>query len=99
MVPEAWVHEAADKLVEKYGADAMTEAGRRQGISAMKTTRGIVTVVSLDDGTGRLAIQVDGVVSYVGSPEECQRRLNILKRYSLDPSERDRALGRAIGYF
>ena len=26
----------------------------------MKTTRGVVTVVSLDDGTGRLAIQVDG---------------------------------------
>ena len=96
VVPDAWVHEPVDKLVGKYGADAMTEAGRRQGISAMKTTRGIVTVVSLDDGTGRLAIQVDGVVSYVGSPEECQRRLNILKRDSPDPSERDRALGRAI---
>jgi hypothetical protein len=53
-------------------------------------------VVSLDDGTGRLAIQVNGIVTYVGSPEECQRRLNILKRDSLDRSERDRALGRAI---
>jgi len=36
VLPDAWVHEAADKLVEKYGADAMSEAGRRQGISAMK---------------------------------------------------------------
>jgi len=28
VVPDAWVHKAADKLIEKYGADAMTEAGR-----------------------------------------------------------------------
>ena len=62
----------------------------------MKTTRGVVTVVSLHDGTGRVAIQVDGVVTYVGSPEECQRRLKILKRDSLDPSERNRAIGRAL---
>ena len=53
-------------------------------------------MVSLGDGTGRMAIQVDGIVSYVGSPEECQRRLNILKRSSSDPVARDRALGRAI---
>jgi hypothetical protein len=68
----------------------------RQGISTMKTARGVVTVVSLDDRSGRLAIQVDGIVTYVGSPEECQRRLKILKRDSPDPSERDRALGRAV---
>ena len=67
-----------------------------QGISAMKTTRGVVTVVSLDNGTGRWAVQVDGIVTYVGSPEECQRRLKILKSDSLDPSERNRAIGRAL---
>src|SRR3954469_1283648 len=27
VVPSAWVHAAADKLIDKYGADAMTEAG------------------------------------------------------------------------
>ena len=56
----------------------------------MKTARGVVTVVSLDDG--RMAIQVDGIVTYVGSREDCQRRLNILKRSSPDQVARDRAL-------
>jgi hypothetical protein len=65
---------------------------------AMKTARGDVTLVSLDDGTGRLAIQVDGIVTYVGSPEECQRRLDILQRKRPDPLARDRALGRAIRF-
>jgi hypothetical protein len=68
----------------------------RRGVSAMKTARGVITVVSLDDGTDRMAIQVDGIVTYVGSPEECRRRLDILKQVRPDPSVRDRALGRAI---
>ena len=72
--------------------------GTAAGIRTMKTARGVVTVVSLNDSTGRLAIQVDGIVTFVGSPEECQRRLDILKRDNLDPSARDRALGRAIRY-
>jgi len=45
-----------------------------------------------------MAIQIDGVVTYVGSPEECQRRLDIMHRNRPDPSARDRALGRAIRY-
>jgi len=65
----------------------------------MKNARGVVTVVSLDDGTGRMAIQVDGIVTYVGPPEECRRRLDILKRVKPDRSERDRALGRAIRHY
>ena len=64
----------------------------------MKTTRGVVTVVSLNDSRGRMAIQVDGIVTYVGSPEECNRRLDFLKRESLDSSVRDRALCRALQY-
>jgi hypothetical protein len=62
----------------------------------MKTARGVVTVVPLNDSAGRMAIQVDGVVTYVGSPEECQRRLKILYRSEPDRSARDQALGRAI---
>jgi hypothetical protein len=36
--------------------------------------------------TGQMAILVDGIVTYVGSPEECQRRLDILQRKTPDPS-------------
>lgn len=64
----------------------------------MKTSRGVVTVVSLNDSTGRMAIQVDGIVTYIGSPEECKRRLDILQDNSPDRAARDGALGRAIHY-
>jgi len=64
----------------------------------MKTARGVITLVPISDSTGRMAIQIDGVVTYVGSPEECQRRLDIMHRNRPDPSARDRALGRAIRY-
>jgi hypothetical protein len=64
----------------------------------MKTARGDVTVIPLNDNTGRMAIQVDGIVTFVGSPEECQRRLKILYRGEPDRAARDQALGRAIQY-
>jgi ribosomal protein L24E len=64
----------------------------------MKTARGDVTVIPLDDGTGRMAVQVDGLITYVGSPEECQRRLKLLYRSEPDRPARDEALGRAIHY-
>ena len=64
----------------------------------MKVTRGVVSVVPLDGSTGRMAVLVDGIVTYVGSPEECQRRLDILQQKKPDPSARDRALGRAIRF-
>src|SRR5207248_3992395 len=36
VVPAAWVHAAADKLIEKYGADAMTEAGRLLSVAVTR---------------------------------------------------------------
>jgi hypothetical protein len=62
----------------------------------MKTARGVVTAVFLNDDPNRMAIQVDGIVTYVGSPDECQRRLKILYRTEPDHAARDEALGRAI---
>ena len=64
----------------------------------MKTARGVITVVPINDSTDRMAIQIDGVVTYVGSPQECQRRLDIMHGNRPDPSARDRLLGRAIRY-
>jgi len=52
----------------------------------MKTTQGVVSVIPLGGSTGQMAILVDGIVTYVGSPEECQRRLDILQRKTPDPS-------------
>ena len=60
----------------------------------MKTARGVVTVVPVDDGSDRMAIQVDGIVTYVGSREHCQRRLEIMRLNRTDPLARNRALGR-----
>jgi len=36
VVPDAWVHKAADKLIEKYGADAMTQAARLLSIAVTR---------------------------------------------------------------
>src|SRR3954466_8907800 len=36
VVPAAWVHAAADKLIEKYGGDAMTEAGRLLSVAVTR---------------------------------------------------------------
>ena len=36
VVPAAWVHAAADNLIEKYGADAMTEAGRLLSVAVTR---------------------------------------------------------------
>jgi len=36
VVPDAWVHKAADKLIEEYGADAMTQAARLLSIAVTR---------------------------------------------------------------
>ena len=36
VVPAAWVDAAADNLIEKYGADAMTEAGRLLSVAVTR---------------------------------------------------------------
>ena len=48
VVPDAWVHKAADKLIEKYGADAMVEmlAARDEPLGAVR--RQTVAVLFVD---------------------------------------------------
>ena len=57
----------------------------------MKTPRGIIVVQRLDER--RYALAVDGVIRYVGSEEECQRRLGMLAPKN-ERADQDKALGR-----
>jgi hypothetical protein len=58
----------------------------------MKTHKGDVVIQRLDER--RYALAVDGVVRYVGSQEECQRRADILSPKN-DRTVQDRGLVRA----
>jgi hypothetical protein len=57
----------------------------------MKTHKGDIVIQRLDEG--RYAVAVDGIVRYVGTQEECERRVAILVPKS-DRAAQDRALGR-----
>ena len=59
--------------------------------SAMKTHKSDIVIRQLDER--RYAIAVDGVVRYVGSQEECERRVAILAPTS-DRAAQDQALAR-----
>lgn len=58
---------------------------------AMKTEQSRVAMERLDEA--RYAVYVDGVVRYVGSQEECERRVAILAPKS-DRRSQDKALAR-----
>jgi hypothetical protein len=57
----------------------------------MKTHKGDVVIQRLDER--RYALAVDGVVRYVGTQEECERRVAILAPKN-DRAAQDRALAR-----
>lgn len=57
----------------------------------MKTYKREVVVQRLDER--RYALAVDGVVRYVGTEEECQRRLAMLVPKT-ERADQDKALGR-----
>jgi len=55
----------------------------------MKTRKRDVVIRRLDER--RFALAVDGIVRYVGTEEECQRRFAILAPKN-DPADQDKAL-------
>jgi hypothetical protein len=57
----------------------------------MKSHKGDIVIQWLDEG--RFALAVNGVVRYVGSQEECERRVVILAPKN-DRAAQDQALGR-----
>ena len=57
----------------------------------MKTRRGIIVIQRLDER--RYALVVDGIVRYVGTEEECQRRLAVLSPKN-ERADQDKALAR-----
>ena len=57
----------------------------------MKSHKGDIVIQRLDDA--RYAVAVDGIVRYVGTEEECQRRIAILAPTN-DRADQDRALAR-----
>jgi len=57
----------------------------------MKTRKRDVVIRRLDER--RFALAVDGIVRYVGTEEECQRRLEMMAPKS-DRAEQDKALAR-----
>jgi hypothetical protein len=57
----------------------------------MKSHKGDIVIQRLDEG--RFALAVDGVVRYVGSQEECERRVVIMAPKN-DRAVQDQALGR-----
>ena len=58
----------------------------------MTTHKGDIVIQRLDEG--RFAVAVDGVVRYVGSQEECERRVVILAPKN-DRAAQDEALARS----
>jgi hypothetical protein len=63
------------------------------GSIAMKTHKGGVVIGRLDEG--RCAVLIDGIVRYVGTQEECERRVAILAPKN-DRAAQDEALGRLM---
>jgi hypothetical protein len=59
----------------------------------MNTHKGSVVIRRLNEA--RYAVSVDGIVRYVGSQEECERRVAILAPKN-DRAAQDQALGRLI---
>ena len=57
----------------------------------MKTRGSIIVIQRLDEW--RYALAVDGIVRYVGTEEECQRRLAMLVPKN-ERADQDKALGR-----
>jgi len=57
----------------------------------MRTQKRDIVIQRLDER--RFTLAVDGIVRYVGTEEECQRRLGILAPKS-DRAEQDKALAR-----
>jgi len=59
----------------------------------MKSHKDDLVVRRLDEG--RYAVSVDGIVRYVGTQEECERRVAILAPKN-DRAAQDEALGRLM---
>ena len=59
----------------------------------MKTHKSDIVIQRLDEG--RYAVAVDGIIRYVGSQAECERRVAILAPKS-DRAAQDKALGRLL---
>ncbi len=59
----------------------------------MKARKAGVEILWLDEN--RYAVTIDGIVRYVGTLEECERRAAILTPKN-DRAAQDRALGRLI---
>ena len=57
----------------------------------MKTHKRAIVIERLDER--RYAVTVDGIVRYVGTQEECQRRLAMLAPNN-ERADQDKALGR-----
>ena len=60
----------------------------------MKARKAGVEILWLDEN--RYAVTIDGIVRYVGTLEECERRAEILTPRN-DRAAQDRALGRLSG--
>ena len=58
---------------------------------SVKTRKSNIAIQRLDER--RYALVVDGIVRYVGTEEECQRRLAMLVPKN-DRADQDKALGR-----
>jgi len=63
------------------------------GCTAMKTHKSDIVIQRLDEG--RYGVAVDGIIRYVGSQAECERRVAILAPKS-DRAAQDKALGRLL---
>ena len=68
-------------------------SGRNADLTAMKTAKDNIVIVRLDDR--RYAVAVDGVARYVGTEEECQRRVALLALKN-DRAAQDEALARLV---
>ena len=60
---------------------------------AMKTRKGAVVIERLDER--RYAVTVDGIVRFVGTQEECQRRVAMLSEKE-DRADQNKALVQSI---
>ncbi len=76
--------------------DDRKPTGAHVGIDpvAMKARKAGVEILWLDEN--RYAVAIDGIVRYVGTREECERRAAILTPGN-DRAAQDRALGRSTG--
>ena len=79
MVPDAWVQEAACKLVQQHGADAMTEVARLLLLAVTRQEAGaVLTMVRVGCAVAHVQPKPDGSLREIAEILESRFRPDVI---------------------